>query len=182
MTLVELMVSLVIFGVIIAVVFGFLTESRRSYQSTRQKAQYQQGLRAVMSLVTRDVRSAGCDPAGAGFERFPAGGVQAFRCRMDLNGDGDVTDTGPDEDVAYTFDANTGELSRAVAGGAAVVIMRGLQNCTFNYYDNQGAVLGNVPLNATDRARIMAVDLVIAGETERQDPVHYSTRVAVRNN
>jgi prepilin-type N-terminal cleavage/methylation domain-containing protein len=64
MTLVELMISLVIFGVVIAVVFGFLTESRRSYTATRQKAQYQQGLRAVMSLVTREVRSAGCDPGG----------------------------------------------------------------------------------------------------------------------
>lgn len=182
MTLVELMVSLVIFGVVIAVVFGFLTESRQSYAATRQKAQYQQGLRAVMSIVTRDVRSAGCDPTNAGFERFALADLRSLRCRMDLNGDTDVTDTGPDEDVTYVFDPDTGDLTRTVAGGAAVVVLRNLQDVTFNYYDGDGNLLNNLPLNATDRAEVAAVDLVMAGEAVDHVPVSYTTRMAVRNN
>jgi prepilin-type N-terminal cleavage/methylation domain-containing protein len=180
MTLVELMVTLVIFGVIVGVVFGFLTEARQSYTSTRQRAQYQQGLRAVMSMVTREVRSAGCDPRGAGFERFPIASATQMQCRMDLNADTDVADTGPDEDITYAFDATTGNLSRTVAGGTAVVL-RGLTNLTFNYYDEAGVQMVALPLNATNRARIHAVDLVMVGATDKDEPVSYTTRIAVRN-
>lgn len=180
MTLVELMVSLMIFGIIIAVVFGFLSESRRSYTSTRQKAQYQQGLRAVMSMVTREVRSAGCDPRGAGFERFPIASATQLQCRMDLNADTDVADTGPDEDITYSFNAGTGELTRTVAG-VPVVVLRGLTNLTFAYYDEDGALMAGLPLNAANRARIHAVDLAMQGETAKDEPVNYTTRIAVRN-
>ena len=180
MTIIELMIALAIFGVIIGVVFGFLTEARRSYTSTRQKAQYQQGLRAVMSLVTREVRSAGCDPAGAGFERFPVADANQFRCRMDLNGDKDVADIGPDEDITYAFDVGTGALTRTVAGTPAV-ILRGLTDLTFNYYDNDGNPMAGVPLTAAQRADIRSVDLVMTGETDKHDPVSYTTRITVRN-
>jgi prepilin-type N-terminal cleavage/methylation domain-containing protein len=180
MTVVELMVALVIFGIIIGVVFGFLTESRQSYASTRQKAQYQQGLRAVMSLVTREIRSAGCDPNSVGFESFAAADLRTFRCQMDLNGDTDTADTNPDEDVTYAFDPGTGDLTRT-AGGANAVILRGLTNLQFNYYDADGNLLNALPLSATDRAGIRSVDLVMTGETDRHEPVTYTTRIAVRN-
>lgn len=180
MTVVELMVALVIFGVVIGVVFGFLTEARQSYTSTRQKAQYQQGLRAVMSLVTREVRSAGCDPRAAGFERFPVADVNQLRCRMDLNADADAADNSPDEDITYAFNAGTGDLTRNVGGGATV-ILRGLTNLSFNYYDDDGNLLNAVPLSANDRANIRSVDLVMLGETDKQEPVSYTTRITVRN-
>lgn len=181
MTLVELMISLVIFGVVIAVVFGFLTESRRSYTATRQKAQYQQGLRAVMSLVTREVRSAGCDPEDAGFERFSTASATQVHFRMDLNGDADVTDNAPDEDVTYAFDAGAGTLSRDTGGGP-VVILRDLANVTFDYFDEDGNLLTALPLDATDRTAIRAVTLTMSGETDKHEPVDYSTRIVVRNN
>ncbi|MBK8167909.1 MAG: prepilin-type N-terminal cleavage/methylation domain-containing protein [bacterium] len=180
MTVVELMVALVIFGVIIGVVFGFLTESRRSYSSTRQKAQYQQGLRAVMSLVTREIRSAGCDPTAVGFEAFPAADVNSFRCVMDLNGDTDTADTNPDEDVTYAFDAGTGDLTRTV-GGANTVILRDLTNLQFNYYDADGNLLNALPLSATDRALIRSVDLVMVGAAREHEYTSYTTRIAMRN-
>lgn len=180
MTVVELMVALVIFGVIIGVVFGFLTESRQSYNSTRQKAQYQQGLRAVMSLVTREIRSTGCDPTGTGFERFPAADAQLLRCRMDLNGDTDTADDNPAEDVTYSFNAGTGELTRTV-GGVPAVILRGLTDIRFNYYDDGGNLLNALPLSATDRTEIRSVDLAMTGETDKHEPVTYTTRIGMRN-
>jgi Tfp pilus assembly protein PilW len=180
MTLVELMVSLMIFGVILAVVFGFLTEARQSYTSTRQKAQYQQGLRAVMSLVTREVRSAGADPRSVNFETFPVASASQLQCRMDLNADTDIVDTAPDEDVTYTYNAVQGELTRTV-GGVATVIMRGLTGMSFRYFDNTGTEMVAVPLSATNRARIRAVEFAMLGETTKEEPVNYTTRVAVRN-
>ena len=181
MTLVELMVTLLIFGVISAVIFGFLTESRRSYAATRQKAQYQAGMRAVMSLMTREIRSAGADPtAGAAFERFATATATQLRCRMDLNGDGDVADTSPDEDVTYTYDAAAGTLTRT-AGGVDAVVLRGLNRVTFNYFDEDGDLLTAVPLGPVDRSLVRTVSLGLGGETDKHEPVEYDTRIMVRN-
>ena len=57
-TMVELMVSLAIFGVVMGVVFGFLVGARNSYQDTRERVQYQQSMRAVMSLGMMNSTSA----------------------------------------------------------------------------------------------------------------------------
>ncbi|PIV82223.1 hypothetical protein COW53_00040, partial [bacterium CG17_big_fil_post_rev_8_21_14_2_50_64_8] len=59
MSLVELMVALLIFGIVMGVVFSVMVNSRNSYEATRQKAQLQQSVRAVFSLMTREIRSAG---------------------------------------------------------------------------------------------------------------------------
>lgn len=180
MTLVELMISLAIFGVVMGVIAGFLTGARNSYQETRERAQYQQSMRAVISLVTREIRSTGCDPREAGFERVAVASTATMRCAMDLNGDGDVTDTAPDEDVTYTFNAGTGELTRTDFVNS-MVILRGLNDVTFRYFDRTGTVLGGVPLNALDRSLVRYVEMTMDGETRYGEPVSYTTRVALRN-
>lgn len=180
MTLVEMMVSLSIFGVIMAVVFGFMTSSSRSYERTREKIQYQQSVRAVVSLLTREIRATGCDPASAGFDAFYTADDNILRCRADLNGDSDVTDLNPDEDVTYTFNSGTGELSRT-NNSENYIILRGLTNLQFTYLDSNGDVLGSLPLSAEDRDLIRFVQINIAGETTDGEPIDYQTRVLVRN-
>lgn len=180
MTLVEMMVSLSIFGVIMAVVFGFMTSTSRSYERTREKVHYQQSVRAVVSLLTREIRSTGCDPGNAGFDAFFTADGNVLRCRADLNGDADITDLNPDEDITYTFDAGTGELSRD-NGTDDLVILRGLTNLQFTYLDSNGDALGALPLSASDRDLIRFVQISIVGETEDGEPIDYQTRVLVRN-
>ena len=179
-SLVELMISLAIFGVIMGVVFGFLVGARNSYSDTRERVQYQQSMRAVMSLMTREVRSTGCDPSSVGFEPFGIATTASMQCSMDLNGDGDVTDTSPDESITYTYNDGTGELVR-FDGTLTMTILRGLNGLTFTYFDANGAVLGAVPLNALDRATVRYVEIMLDGETERGEPVNYTTRIALRN-
>jgi len=180
MTLVEMMVSLAIFGVVMGVVFSFMTGSSNSYTDTRERVHYQQSIRAVISLLTREIRSTGCDPMNIGFDRISLADDNQIRCRMDLNGDADTSDTGPDEDITYIFDPGTGELSRN-DGTGALVILRGLTNLGFTYLDADGNVLAGTPLNVTDRALVRYVQVNIAGESERGEPVDYSTRIFVRN-
>ncbi len=180
MTLVEMMISLSIFGVIMAVVFAFMNTSQRSYDDTREKIHYQQSVRAVVSLLTREIRSTGCDPSAAGFDPFFLADDNTMRCQTDLNGDADTTDLSPDEDVTYTFNAGTGELSRD-NGSVVLVILKGLTNVQFTYLDGNGVVLGSTPLNAADRELIRYVQIIIAGETDDGQPVDYQTRVLVRN-
>ena len=180
LTMIELMVSLSIFGIVMGVVFSFLVGARDSYQDTRQRVHYQQSMRAVLSLMTREVRSSGCDPTSAGFESIAIASVNALQCRADLNGDGDTTDVSPDESVTYGYNAAAGELLR-FDGAVAITVLRGLNNLTFTYFDAGGAVLGAVPLNALDRAMVRYVEVMIDGETDRGEPVSYTTRIAVRN-
>ena len=180
MTLVEMMVSLSIFGVILAVLFGFMTSSRRSYDNTRAQIHYQQSVRAVVSLLTREIRSTGCDPASVGFDPFFLATNNSIRCRADLNGDSDITDVNPDEDVTYTYNAGAGELSRN-SGSGNLVILRGLTNWQFTYLDGNGDVLGAIPLNAQDRELVRYVQITIVGETSDGVSVDYETRVLVRN-
>jgi hypothetical protein len=51
----------------------------------------------------------------------------------------------------------------------------------FTYRDEAGAILGAVPLNATDRVLVRYVDVLITGETDSGEPVEYASRVALRN-
>jgi len=180
LTLIELMISLSVFGVIMGVVFGFLTVARSSYQETREKVQYQQSMRAVISLITREVRSTGCDPTSAGFEPFGLATTMSINCQMDLNGDGDTTDVGPDESVTYGYNAGTGELIRS-DGAVTMTVLRDLTNLTFTYFDASGAVLGAVPLNALDRSLVRYVEVMLDGKTLHGEPVSYTTRIALRN-
>ena len=178
MTLTELMIALAIFGVIMAVLFGFLTGARNSYSDTRERAQYQQSMRAVMSLVTREIRSAGCDPSEVGFDYFSIADSDQMQCRMDLNGDSDFADIGPDENISYTFAA--GNLVRNNGTGDQV-ILRGVQNLVFTYFDIDGNQLAVVPLSAANRTLVRFVGISIQGQTSRGEPVTYTTRIALRN-
>ena len=109
LTFTELMIALAIFGVIMVVIFSFLTGARDSYSDTRERAQYQQSVRAVMSLVTREIRSTGCDPTDMGFDYFGVADDDRLSCRMDLNADRDFLDTGPDENITYSLALGTGQ-------------------------------------------------------------------------
>lgn len=180
MTLVELIVALAIFAVITTVIIGFLTDSRRTYGSTSDRAHYQQSLRAVLSLMTREVRTAGCDPGGAGFDGIALADDISLRCRMDLNDDGTTLGLSPDEDVTYVWDPITAELRRTTLAGTQV-ILRNVQRVQFNYFDRQGNALAATPLSAADRARVRFVDIAIDGALVRGEPVQYATRVHVRN-
>lgn len=180
MTLVEMIVALAIFAVISTVIVGFLTGSRQTYDSTSDRARYQQSLRAVFSLMTREIRSAGCDPAEVDLEGFPVADDLSLRCRMDLDGDGVTLGLGPDEDITYTFDAGQAALQRTTAAGTQT-ILRDVQQVQFSYFDEDGNALAGTPLSAADRARVRFVDIAIAGELRDGEPVTYSTRVFVRN-
>ncbi len=180
MTMVELMVALALFAVISTVVIGFLTGSRRTYDATSNRAQYQQATRATFSLLSRELRSAGCDPSETGLDRLPACEDDVIRCRMDLDGDGSTLGISPDEDILYEYLPGAGELQRTTASGT-MTILRGLTDLRFRYFDTTGTQLASTPLDAADRDRVRFVDIDITGELPSGEPVNYTTRVYLRN-
>lgn len=179
LTLVEMMVAIAMFGVAMSVIFGFLTRSRRSYTDMSARVEYQQNVRGVLGLVSREVRSAGCDPTDAGFNTFPLADATSFQCRMDLDGDGVIEAVEPAEDVSYTYVPENRELLRD-SGSGAQVILRNVTAVDFRYFDVAGVELAR-PLSAADRARIRFVEISLSGESEQEEPLTYVTRVFVRN-
>lgn len=186
MTMVEMLVALSIFAVVATVVFGFLTSSRGTYGKTRDLAQQQQALRSVLSLMTREIRTAGCDSTGAeitGIEGIVVADALQLRCRMDLDADGSTL--GQDEDITYTFLPAAGELQRTSGASAPQTILsnqrHGLQQVQFDYFDRQGNPLLSTPLSQADREAVRFVDITLSLLRE-EEPVDYTTRVHIRNN
>jgi hypothetical protein len=157
-----------------------MVEQKRSYNQTRARAQYQQGMRAVISMVSREIRSTGADPTDAGIVGLSVADAMAFQCSMDLNGDGDANDQDPDETIRYVYDPVNGELLRN-DGAFALVILRDLTDLRFRYYDAAGAELNSVPLNAADRDLVRFIEIDISGEAHEHESVDYSSRIALRN-
>ncbi|MBU1140797.1 MAG: prepilin-type N-terminal cleavage/methylation domain-containing protein, partial [Proteobacteria bacterium] len=61
-TLVELMITLVIVGIISAAMYTAFTTQLQSYTAQDQVAEMQQNIRAAMDIMTREIRMAGFDP------------------------------------------------------------------------------------------------------------------------
>lgn len=180
LTLVEMMVAIAMFGVAMGVIFGFLTRSRRSYTDMSARVEYQQNVRGVLGLISREVRSAGCDPGEAGFNVFPLADATSFQCRMDLDGDRVIEAVEPAEDVSYTYVPGNRELLRD-SGAGAQVILRNVTAVDFRYFDAAGVELAARPLIAADRDRIRFVEINLSGESKQGEPLTYVTRVFVRN-
>jgi len=179
-TLIEMMIAVTTFAVVLAAVMGFMIEQRNSYDQTRARAQYQQGMRAVISMVSREIRSTGADPTDAGVVALGVADTWSFQCGMDLNGDGDSSDHDPDESILYTFDNVNGELQRN-DGMFAMVILRDLTNLQFRYYDDAGNELTSLPLNAEDRDLVRFIEIDMTGDAGHYEEVDYSSRIALRN-
>ncbi len=182
LTLVEMMISLAVFGVVMGVVFGFMSGTRDNYDDTRAKVRAQQAVRAAVSMMTSEIRSAGCDPTDAGFDRFVVASDRILRCRADLNGDGDTMDNSPDEDVTYTYSLGTAELLRNCNDGSGdLAILHRMRGVRFQYRDAAGHILSPLPLSALDRALVRYVEIFVDGETADGQPFDYRTSVMVRN-
>ena len=180
MTMVEMIVALALFAVVGTVIIGFLTGSRRTYAATSDRAICQQSLRATFSLLTREIRSAGCDIGNAGFEGIAVADDLRLQCRMDLDGDGSTLGLAPDEDILYWYDPALGELLRQTAAGTQT-ILRDLQLVQFRYFDKSGAPLAGTPLSSADRARVRFVDVAIDGQLRNGETVSYENRIIVQN-
>jgi prepilin-type N-terminal cleavage/methylation domain-containing protein len=180
LSLVEMLVAITIFGVAMAVIFSFVTGARRSYANMSDRVEYQQSVRAVLSLISRELRSAGCDPGGANFDAFAVADQTNLRFRMDLDGDGAIEVAEPAEDVVYQYDAAQEELTRD-SGSGGQTVLRNVTALAFRYFDEAGAALNVLPLSAADRAAVRFVEVDITGVSERGEQLQYVTRVFVRN-
>jgi len=158
-TLIELLVVLSIQGILLAAVVTSFTGQITAYDLQEQLNGMQQTARAAMSLVIREARTAGYDPARSG-----SAGLSYHPARLsivaDHNGDGDVSDA--NERVVYFHDPGRLRLKRDTGGGGQPVA-EDVQDFTVEYLDAAG--------NATTvAAEIRRVRITVTARTGKRDP------------
>ena len=153
-TLLELLVVLAIQGILLAAVATSFTGQLTAYDLQEQISAMQQNARAAMTMVIREARTAGYDPARAGFAGLtydPARLVIA----ADRNGDGDLGDA--NERVVYFHDSDGLKLRRDTGGGGQP-LAEDIEGFSVEYLDAAG--------NATNRG---SPDTAATDQHNRQD-------------
>ena len=181
-TLIEVMVTIGILGVVLAVLTTVLLSSTRQSGDTAKRADAQGATRQAMSLMTTELRQAGADPSipPVGVLAIVSGDSVNIRVRSDLDGDGVIETAEPSEDVTYSYVDSTGVLSRNPGAGAAALISN-VTDMRLTYYAVDGSVISALPLSTTDAARVTSIDVALTVAEDGQQPVTITNRVNLRN-
>ncbi len=153
-TLMELLIAMVIFGMVIAGIVNSRIRQQDQNIGQNQAVEMQQTVRAVIYLMSRELRSAGFNSE---FENHDTGVTAATATSLTFNrvastdtinndGDAETDEAGELETITYAF-AGT-DLTVAYNGGVAQLIAENLQAFGFTYFDQTGAVTA-VPANVT---------------------------------
>jgi type IV pilus assembly protein PilW len=129
-TLVELMITLAMSGIIVAAVYAAYIVQQKSYYSQGQVVEMQQNLRAALEMMTGDIRMALYDPGGGAGADIPVATAYQLQVRMDLNSDGDYGDD--NEDVSLGFSAADDADDDGVADGGRAALRRNDQSIAEN--------------------------------------------------
>ena len=162
-TLVEFLIAMALALLIIGSLSSAFLSQRKTFDAQEQVTEMIQGARAVMDMISREVKMAGYDPTGAGIVGIPIFTATQLRIVADLNGDGDTSDS--HEIITYTDDStNNKQIDRATgSGGTAQPFAENIQSCAFQYDDTDG----NTAAAAADIRRIK---ITITSRTSKLDP------------
>lgn len=182
MTLVELLVTTTVLGVVLLVVTGIMLSSSRLESRTVRRATMQAASRQALALMTTEIRQAGADPSTppVGIVGIVAADSHRVRVRADLNGDGAIQTTEPSEDVTYAYDDTLGVITRD-PGTGATPMMGNVTDMRLSYFDAANQPITALPLSATDAARVVAIGLTLTSEDRDAHPLTLTTRITLRN-
>ena len=177
-TLVELMIVLAISGIIIGAIFSVYRTQQRTYLAQDQVAEMQQNLRAALSIMARDFRSAGYDPAFSDNFGILDATATRFQFTTDSNRNGSV-DAG--ETLTYELytpnGANITSLQRTAAGPSIADNIQAIEFC----YDTVTTLSNNTIPCATDPPatqwdEIRSVTVSILARASKPDPNFTNTK------
>jgi type II secretory pathway component PulJ len=204
-SLAEVLVATTLGVFILGVAASFFGAQQRALRVQNTFAESQNVTRTFTDLISRELRMAVFDPSEAAFvpSTDPAwcpgarpGLVEAtassIRFQQDLNGDGDVTDTG--EDVRYGMSGNT--IQRTDVDGVPLTLVTGVPTVglSFRYYNGSNPPAELVPsgspaqLSLGQRNCVTKVLIQVASSLPNPDPYSSTplesevrTEVALRN-
>jgi type IV pilus assembly protein PilW len=124
-TLVELLITMLVSGVIMAGIYTAYLSQQRMYTAQEQVVEMQQNIRAALDIITRGIRMAGYDPLRAAGSGFLTAQVGHIRFTQDIegngagDGDGALDDAGEFVDYGFSVadDADRNGIPDAVTNG-----------------------------------------------------------------
>lgn len=99
-TIIELLVSIAISGIVLLAITQLFATSNEMYHEQDDIANYQQDIRAALGIMVGDIRMAGCDPTDTGGAGFIVANASKIEFTYDLNGSGTLQTYG------YQFDSS----------------------------------------------------------------------------
>lgn len=130
-TLVELMITLAISGIIVAAIYAAYISQQRTYLAQEQVAEMQQNIRAAVDLMAREIRSAGYDPTGKAGAVITTASAGQISFSQDINGDGDTADTGEIIDFGFSaapgYDVDRNGIPDTATNGIPNALSLGMQ-------------------------------------------------------
>jgi prepilin-type N-terminal cleavage/methylation domain-containing protein len=180
LTLVEVMMTLLIFATVLAVINNVFFTTQGLYSVTSQRADMQMNSRSGLGVMVTEIRAAGCDPAQIGVVGIVSATADTIRVRSDLDGNGAITTNEPSEDIRYFYDADTRTIFRD-PGTGPVAMVPNVESLIFSYFDRDNQPLFPLPLDPAAAAMVRSVGITITSETPRGGAMDASTRIALRN-
>jgi Tfp pilus assembly protein PilW len=173
-SLVELLVSLTLTMAFAAVLQTFSRAILHGAGVLEIASETQEAARIGVQLMTRDLRGAGFHARGGSLEAIRFARADAVGISMDLNGDGDVSDS--NEKIAYGFNAENQALMRTLGDGSPQPMLNDLapDGLYFSYFDTSGnsRPVGEAGLAEADRASVRRIDVTLRIESPNPDPAN----------
>lgn len=161
-TLVELLISMAVFGIITGLIVNQYSSQQESQLTQDQVVRMQQNIRNALIIMTRDIQMAGFDPeisntmgivnAGDGSNGNPLTFTYSVADDgVDNDGDGTIDESGEFQTIRYSLFDSLGDgdmdIGRAVGAGANQNIAENIQTLRFTYLDGNGnptAAIGEI--------------------------------------
>jgi type II secretory pathway component PulJ len=176
-TLTEQLMSLLIGSVLITSLYSYFRSELYRWATLETKTAAHEDARGALDIMVRDLKDAGSwgggtapsetggadDPNGDGdtvCNRVYAASASMIHVQMDLNGNGNCTDTEPRENIRYELTGPTGtcagpNIIRRNGDCLVANVVPAAAGKIFSYYDAGGVDLGNTPvLDAIKRVKI----------------------------
>jgi prepilin-type N-terminal cleavage/methylation domain-containing protein len=179
-TLVELMMAILIFGIVLVVINSVFFSTNRQYGATAARAGQQMNARAGLSLMLTELRTAGCDSSEVGIPSFLSAQGDSVHVQSDYDASGAIeTGTEPSESVLYFYDPALQTVFRDPGSGPQA-IMNNVTAFALTYFDAANQPVA-APVAANDMQRIRSIGIAITTQTDRGGEVTANSRVALRN-
>ena len=185
-SLVELLVSMGIAAIAMAIVVTMFTTLTRSYTTQNASADVQQVGRAALDYMVQNIRMAGFNPFRIGNVGIKAASSTRIEYNLDRNINGDI-DLFDEEHMAFSYDPIDKEISEGLyltdpEKESWYPLVGNVTNLTFTYRDRAGKDLGPTPV--PDQIKIVDILLTVAQSVpQNEQPVSrtYSARIICRN-
>jgi len=187
-TLIEQVVSLLLGSVLITSLYAYFRAELYRTVSVESKTATLEDARGALDIMLRDLMNAGSWPSGLApletgvaddpdhdadsvCNRVYAASPSAIHIQMDLNGNGNCTDTDPRENIRYELTNPTAtcpgpQIIRRNGDCLVANVVPGLPDKLFTYYDANGADLGANPA----RDAIKRVKIAFSVQLKNPDP------------